>query len=883
MSINPNLIKKFKKKFAKFMESHRTDTADFTHLSMGGLYSHGRFNISDKKDLNKLVKYLAEALELNMNFSILEKPKDYGPLKVDIDLRYPKDSESKGKRLYDEEMILETVKLYRDAVRKLCDVKNPEVKACVFEKEKMNEKNNNWRDGFHIIFPSLCLPYQVRHLIRNNVVEEAKKSDTFLTFSNEAEDIFDSGIISSNSWLMYGCSKPNCDPYFLTKYLDHTNNRLETSSFASNTRNIIKLLSLRSSKWSEENANVLNSNLNDEQINSNFEKLNVVKSDDSDENNFFVPQDKEELINNCRKLVDMFKKSRAENYHTWIRVGWALHNTDPSLLGKWVEFSKKSKKYKKGECKRLWSGMRDKGLTYRSLILWAKEDDINKYNKFAEETFQQLVKKNDGMGTFWIAKALHNKYFDKFVCTNPEKNDWFEYKNNRWCEIKGGGKLIELMSTDFANSYRELVGKYNGMAISATNTPNQHKFDTQADKFKKIAMKLMDISFKKKILEEAKNLFHDEKFFDRLDENHDLIGFENGVYDLKLHKFRKGQPDDYISLSTKVNYIQWNPKNPISKQIMKFLGEIIPNNKVKNYFEQILSTCISGDNNEEKIYFATGSGSNGKSVLFDLISNSLGEYYISCPITILTRKRGMSGQASPELARFKGARIGVFQEPDSGETFNVGILKELTGNDKFMARQLHKDPIEVKPQIKLFMTCNDLPNVPSNDGGTWRRIRVIDFISKFVEKKDLDPNKKNQYLMDNKLKHKLPDWGPVFAGYLVNIYREKYCKEKLIEPPEVLKATNNYRCENDFYREYFDFRIEQTNDKGDIIGKRPLWNDFKSWFKEFKEGQKHPPVKKLYEFVTETIGKPLSKGWKGIKFKYDDSDSEDEKKNDLDL
>ena len=71
MSINPNLIKKFKKKFAKFMESHRTDTADFTHLSMGGLYSHGRFNISDKKDLNKLVKYLAEALELNMNFSIL--------------------------------------------------------------------------------------------------------------------------------------------------------------------------------------------------------------------------------------------------------------------------------------------------------------------------------------------------------------------------------------------------------------------------------------------------------------------------------------------------------------------------------------------------------------------------------------------------------------------------------------------------------------------------------------------------------------------------------------------------------------------------------------------------------------------------------------------
>ena len=42
-------------------------------------------------------------------------------------------------------------------------------------------------------------------------------------------------------------------------------------------------------------------------------------------------------------------------------------------------------------------------------------------------------------------------------------------------------------------------------------------------------------------------------------------------------------------------------------------------------------------------------------------------------------------------------------------------------------------------------------------------------------------------------------------------------------------------------------------------------------------------VKKLYEFVTNTIGKPMSKGWKGIKFKFDDSDSEDENKNVLDL
>ena len=57
---------------------------------------------------------------------------------------------------------------------------------------------------------------------------------------------------------------------------------------------------------------------------------------------------------------------------------------------------------------------------------------------------------------------------------------------------------------------------------------------------------------------------------------------------------------------------------------------------------------------EEKLYIPTGGGSNGKSLTFEIVNNALGEYYISCPVTIMTRKRGSSAQASPELARIKG-------------------------------------------------------------------------------------------------------------------------------------------------------------------------------------------------------------------------------------
>ena len=44
-------------------------------------------------------------------------------------------------------------------------------------------------------------------------------------------------------------------------------------------------------------------------------------------------------------------------------------------------------------------------------------------------------------------------------------------------------------------------------------------------------------------------------------------------------------------------------------------------------------------------------------------------------------------------------------------------MKEFTGGDKVYARGLHKDPIEFKPQWKLALLCNDIPEVPPHDSG----------------------------------------------------------------------------------------------------------------------------------------------------------------------
>jgi phage/plasmid-associated DNA primase len=39
------------------------------------------------------------------------------------------------------------------------------------------------------------------------------------------------------------------------------------------------------------------------------------------------------------------------------------------------------------------------------------------------------------------------------------------------------------------------------------------------------------------------------------------MGFNNGVYDFKNHIFRPGRPEDYVTKTTGINYVEFNPRS----------------------------------------------------------------------------------------------------------------------------------------------------------------------------------------------------------------------------------------------------------------------------------------------------------------------------------
>jgi phage/plasmid-associated DNA primase len=195
-----------------------------------------------------------------------------------------------------------------------------------------------------------------------------------------------------------------------------------------------------------------------------------------------------------------------------------------------------------------------------------------------------------------------------------------------------------------------------------------------------------------------------------------------------------------------------------------------------------------------------------------------------------------------------------------------------------MVRGLFKDPIEIKPQIKFFIACNKKPRVESADGGIWRRLREIEFGSKFVE----NPIKSNEFLIDNTLKEKVKEWAPLFASYLIHLYVTEYKKLTILTEPEEIKiSTEKYKSENDPFTEFYMNKIIHTKNKKDSISFLTIYNDFKIWYRGSRDVSRMPPQLEFNKFIFEKLGEPKRNKWRG--YTYNESTDEPESEEDDEL
>lgn len=189
----------------------------------------------------------------------------------------------------------------------------------------------------------------------------------------------------------------------------------------------------------------------------------------------------------------------------------------------------------------------------------------------------------------------------------------------------------------------------------------------------------------------------------------------------------------------------------------------------------------------QKFLYCYGMGANGKSLLAGLMRRMLGDYATMVRIESLTGMNRRSGSdATPDLMRLIGARAAITNEPEEGQRLQEQKVKEMTGGDEMLVRNLHSDFVAFTPYFKLTFTGNHKLEIRGTDDGIWRRPLLFPFDVQIPEAE-----------RDEKLGDKLFDeersgilnW--MIAGLL------DYLEGGLQEPAQVLQATEEYRKDSD--------------------------------------------------------------------------------------
>lgn len=473
---------------------------------------------------------------------------------------------------------------------------------------------------------------------------------------------------------------------------------------------------------------------------------------------------------------------------------------------------------------------------------------------------RELVEKSISGTNYSMAKLIFTLYKDLFRVDEMRNTEWYYFNGVRWEKTQ---KLGILISEEIPKYYKSIKFEAEGDDESGKDLL---KYNELVDK---CVYKLESTSFKKSLIEELKIMFFelDKKFADKLDANVYLLGFENGVYDLQNQMFRLGKPDDYITFSTGYDYLDYDENNEITKEIYSFLKKLLPKDAVREYTLKVLGRGLLGIP-DEKFYMWTGlSGSNGKSTLTKLLEKVYGQYAISCDTALLTNKRAGSSSASPELVEMRGKRAVFFQEPENTDTLKTGLLKQLSGGDTVKARELFKSLVSFVCQAMFVMCCNELPKINSKgDGGTWRRLRVTEFLARFVD--NPNPDKQYEFAIDYDLKQKMTYWLPYVMSILIHYYK-KQKTEGIKEPKEVTVATNRYKGDNNEFEEYFESNVEKdTKGVGASFSSiRDIYDDFIDWWTDNYGQEKAPSILELKKVMRSQYGDQITEQVNGSSVK----------------
>ncbi len=404
--------------------------------------------------------------------------------------------------------------------------------------------------------------------------------------------------------------------------------------------------------------------------------------------------------------------------------------------------------------------------------------------------------------SFQIGNArMFVDYYNRIILMNDTRGCWYIYDGRVWRPDNHNLRISE-MAKDFHD-------KLMVFANSITSEDTRNRFLKRVDmldqkKFRDIMIKDAGNNTDIAVRMEA---FDREKF---------IFNCHNGTINLKTMEFRPHSPADRLTKLTEVDY----DPSATCPRWDSFMEEVFEGDADRiRYLQKCIGYAMSGDTRLECMFILYGPTSrNGKGTTMETVLRILGEYGRTAKPDMLSKKNfADSSGPSEEVARLNGARMVNVSEPEKSMVIDASLTKQMTGNNTLTARYLRENSFEFKPQFKLFIDTNHLPQISDMTLFESDRIRIIPFNRHFSEsERDIDLK---SFFAENHNLSGILNW--CLEGF--RLYQE----EGLKMPESVAKATQEYRDQSDRISMFTNQCLQKQ--AGQELRSSAIYERYKTW------------------------------------------------------
>lgn len=216
-----------------------------------------------------------------------------------------------------------------------------------------------------------------------------------------------------------------------------------------------------------------------------------------------------------------------------------------------------------------------------------------------------------------------------------------------------------------------------------------------------------------------------------VEDNVNLIGCENGIYDLKTNTLLEYDRKYFMQQKISASY----DSNSYNEAVDKMLNKVSCNNKqIRSLIEEMIGYTLYRNCRYQKIFLLRGFGKNGKSTLIESILQMLGEENCSALSLNDLQDKFKKPELQDKLANICDDLSNAFIR--DSEDFK----KLATGGIVTMERK-NQMPFKYRNYAKIIMAANEIPKSSDKTEGYYRRFIIVPLDAKINNNDiDFDPN-----------------------------------------------------------------------------------------------------------------------------------------------